>query len=249
MRCLNSSYKLACLQCSFTDKELAEFIQFKKTNVDVQRKKAVKQIGLQPDGSWVMAGNVYLSAAGNSIDVASSQHVWISDLFHGPGIPLASEQCSIELPLSTDPLNALMNALLSHMKHNFMPAVLTLASVILVLHYQSMLKRLKFCPIPLAFGESGTGKTTALRCGLSLLGIQEFRFYSKVTKEKILQLLCDSGVPLGVDDPQSRNDISRLLIDVFNGAKTGTMSHGEKRPHSACVIAANFTTLDQQRLI
>jgi len=30
MKCLNSSHKLACLQCSFSDKELSEFIQFKK---------------------------------------------------------------------------------------------------------------------------------------------------------------------------------------------------------------------------
>ena len=108
---------------------------------------------------------------------------------------------------------------------------------------------MKFCPIPLAFGESGTGKTTALLCGLSLLGIQDNRFYSKVTKEKILQLLCDSGVPLGVDDPQSRSDINRLLIDLFNGAKNGPLSHGEKKPQSTCVIAANFTTLDQQRSV
>jgi len=128
-----------------------------------------------------------------------------------------------------------------------MPAVMTISSVILALHYQSMLKKLKFCPIPLAFGESGTGKTTALLCGLGLLGMQDFRFYSKVTKEKILQLLCSSGVPLGVDDPQSKGDISRLLIDLFNGAKSGTMTHGDKKPASTCVIAANFTTIDQQR--
>lgn len=133
------------------------------------------------------------------------------------------------------------------MDHNFMPSVLTISSVILALHYQTMIKRLKFCPIPLAFGESGTGKTTALLSGLSLLGIQDTRFFSKVTKEKILQLLCSSGIPLGVDDPQSKGEISRLIIDLFNGAKSGTVTHGERKPQSTCVIAANFTTLDQQR--
>ena len=93
---------------------------------------------------------------------------------------------------------------------------------------------------------SGTDKTTALFCGLSLLDIQDTRFFSKVTKEKILQLVSRSGIPLGVDDPQSKSEISRLIIDLFNGAKSGTIAHGERRPQSTCVIAANFTTLDQQ---
>ena len=47
----------------------------------MQRKKAVKQIGLQADGSWVMAGNLYLSDQGIPVDIDNSQHVWIGDLF------------------------------------------------------------------------------------------------------------------------------------------------------------------------
>ena len=94
-----------------------------------------------------------------------------------------------------------MNNLFAYMQHNFMPCVLTISSVVLTLCYQMMLKKLKFCLIPLAFGQSGTGKTSALHCGLSLLGSHESHFFSKVTKEKILQMACFSGVPLGVDDP------------------------------------------------
>jgi len=247
MRCVNSSYKVACLQCSFTDKELAEFIQFKKQSVEFERKKSVAKIGLQSDGTWVLSSNVYVSADGKLLDICESKFIWIGNFHSGPGIPLPSEQCTIHLPLATNSLETLMNNLLLFMGHNFLPTVMTIFAVILSLHYQTMLRKLKFCPIPQAFGESGTGKTTALMCGLSLLGIQEFRFYSKATKEKILQLLCDSGVPLGVDDPQSKSDISRLLIDLFNGAMSGTIKYGDKKPESICIIAANFTTIDQQR--
>ena len=98
MKCLNASYKLACLQCSFTDKELGEFIQFKKQQVELQKKRAVQQIGLQLDGCWVMSGDVYLSSDGKIMNVSESQYIWISDLFNGPGIPYSSEQCTIELP-------------------------------------------------------------------------------------------------------------------------------------------------------
>ena len=48
-----------------------------------------------------------------------------------------------------------------------------------------MLKKLKSCPVTLAFGESGTGKTSLLS-GLALLGGQNTHFYSKITKEKVL---------------------------------------------------------------
>ena len=248
MKCLNASYKLACLQCSFTDKELSEFIQFKKRAAHKLPKKfAVSMVGQQPDGTWVMESNVHLSPTGELLETDGSQYIWIGHVFGGPGVARDTDQCAVELPLTTDPLCSLMNNLKEHMQHNFMPCVLTIASTILSLHYQTMLKKLKFCPIPLAFGPSGTGKTTALLCGLSLLGAHDVRFYSKMTKEKILQLCGTSSIPLGVDDPQSKGDISRLLIDLYNGTKSGNVTRGESRPTSTCVIAANFPTNDQQR--
>ena len=248
MRCLNSSYKLACLQCSFGDKELAEYIQFKKCETKTLKKKyAVQQVGQQPDGSWVFGSNIHLSQSGNILDLEERCYIWLGDIFCGPGVASACDACTIELPLTTDPLCSSVEQLNNHMQHNCMPCMMTIASTVLALHYQTLLKKLKFCPVPLAFVNSGTGKTTAMLCGLSLLGAQESRFFSKLTKEKILSMCSMSGIPLGVDDPQSKNDISRLIIDLHNGAKSATMAHGEKKPSSTCIISANFTTVDQQR--
>ena len=56
-----------------------------------------------------------------------------------------------------------------------------------------------------------------------------------------------SGVSPRVDDSQSQSDISHLLIDLFNGAKNGTIAHGELKPDSTCIISANFATVDQRR--
>ena len=114
----------------------------------------------------------------------------------------------------------------------------------MALHYQLLLEYLRFCPVPLSFGESGTGKTTALLCGLSFLGVV---FFSKLTHSKILDLCSCSSIPLGVDDPQSQGDFSRLLIDLYNGAKSATVTHGSRKPSSTCVISANFASDDQQR--
>ena len=176
-----------------------------------------------------------------------SKYVWIGDVFDGPGVARSYQQCSIELPLSADPLCDLVANLEGSMEHNFLPCVLTMASGIIILHYSLMRKKMKFCPVPLAFGPSGTGKTTSLLCALSLFGSTSNRFYSKVTKEKIIDLCCTSGVPLGVDDPQSKGDISSLIITLYNGAGVGTVSRGDKDLMTSCIIASNFTTVDQQK--
>lgn len=147
MKCLNSSYKTACLQCSFTDKEVAEFIQFKKRNVDhLPKKYAVKMVGQQSDGSWVMASNVHLSSEGEVIDPLSSDFVWIGHVFSGPGVAASTQECKIELPLTTDPLCNLLETLRVQMAHNFLPSVMTMAATILALHYQTMQQKLSSVP-------------------------------------------------------------------------------------------------------
>ena len=60
MRELHVSYKLACLQCSFSDRELNEFIQFKKRNTEgLPVKYAVGHVGLQKDGTWVLGNEAH----------------------------------------------------------------------------------------------------------------------------------------------------------------------------------------------
>ena len=54
----------------------------------------------------------------------------------------------------------------------------------MALHYESFIARLKNCPIPLTYGSSGTGKTTAVHCGLGLLGADNIRFFSKSYNSK-----------------------------------------------------------------
>ena len=61
------------------------------------------------------------------------------------------------------------------MQHNFQPAVLTISSIIMALHY----KTLKNCPI-VACGSSETGKTTTMKIALSFVGERNYTFYSHV---------------------------------------------------------------------
>lgn len=246
MKCLNSSYKMACLTCSFSDKELAEYIQFRKREKKIPKKFSVAYLGMQSDYSFVMSSDAHFSSSGELLDINARNYIWLGELLHdrkGDN----QEVCDIEFPLSIDPLCALIHCLQQKLQHNFIPCVMVLAASTMTLHYRRFIKKLNFCAVPLAFGESGTGKTTALQCALGLFGAHDTRFYSKLTKEKILTLCSNSAIPLGVDDPDSKSDINRLVIDLFNGAKSSTVSRGDKKPLSTCIISANFTTNEQHR--
>lgn len=41
----------------------------------------------------------------------------------------------------------------------------------------------------------------------------------------------------------------QMFIDLYNGARSGTITHGKRKPSSTCIISANFTTLEQERLV
>ena len=245
MRCLNASYRSACLQCSFSDKELGEYIQHKKrTTTSISRKYAVNRVGRQDDGTWIFAHNVYLSPSGNVIPSEEGKYICIGDLYTGQGVAQQSEECIIEMPLSTDPLCTLVQSLKVHFEHNFIPCILTMASSVIALHYQSFVKKFKSCPVPIAFGESGTGKTTALWSGLSLLGAHKNSFFSKISKEKALQLCCMSNIPIGIDDPQSSPDHRSLQWS----AKCYICSweqEAKHHMHNRC----KFTTSNQKRFL
>ena len=60
MKLVNWSYKVGCLHCAFSDKELCDFIQKKKRSAtSITKKYAVEDIGKQPDGSWVLGKDAY----------------------------------------------------------------------------------------------------------------------------------------------------------------------------------------------
>ena len=65
-----------------------------------------------------------------------------------------------------------------HFEHNFIPCILTMASLVIALHYQSIVKKFKSCPVPIAFAESGL-------CGLAfLLYLVRTRITSSVKSQK-----------------------------------------------------------------
>lgn len=117
----------------------------------------------------------------------------------------------------------------------------------MALHYQTFITKAKNCPVTLAYGSSGTGKTTAVCCGLGLFGADEFRFFHQVSPAKAFELCSTTSIPLGYDDPDTKHGFSSLIIDLYHGMKKGTMKGGEKKPTSTVLISSNLPPIDQQR--
>ena len=108
--------------------------------------------------TWVLGNGAYFNSSGRSISLL--ERILCGLVFDAPGIALASKQCIIRAPLSTSPLVNLMQLLECLMEHNFYPTLMTAGAQILVLHYNELLERLKFCPNSLLYSlTSGTGKS------------------------------------------------------------------------------------------
>lgn len=67
------SYRSACLHCSLLDKDLSEYIQWKKRNSgELPLKYAVAHVGVQEDGTWVVGENGCISPKGKGIPMEES---------------------------------------------------------------------------------------------------------------------------------------------------------------------------------
>ena len=76
------------------------------------------------------------------------------------------------------------------------------------LHYQTFTEKAKRCPITIAYGSSGTGKTTALHCGLGLLGAD----FHKVSLAKAFELCSITSIPMGYDDPDTKHPYNGSVL-------------------------------------
>lgn len=250
MRMINESFPTGGLTCSFQDHQLSEFIQIKRRTVThMPEKRVVSVVGPQDDDLWVLGPDVHIDSQGQSINPEESSYIWISDMYSGPGVAPKSSACTIQLPLTTGSLVLLMDLLRETMKHNFLPAVLTIGATCIALHYKTVMEKFEFCPVPLVFGSPGTGKTTAAKCGLAMIGVLPQRFWSHGTKEMYSQLCSDGFLPLLIDDPRSQNAISGLVMSLYNGAHEGTISRGGNKPSCMAIITANFTVIESEKYV
>ena len=196
---INRSYSGGGLTCSFNDYQLSEFIQLKQRKEGkLPSKRAVVEVGPQADGSWSLGPSFHFSSEGILLDLEQSKYIWIGHLYDGPGIAPCTTACNINVPLGTDPLVDLLIWAKLHLQHNFFPSLLIVGGSVMSLHYSTLISKLFFCPIPIAFSaKSGTGKTTSVKMGVGVTGGYPSRFVSRASSEKYFDLCTSSYLPLG----------------------------------------------------
>ena len=177
-----------------------------------------------------------------------SNFAWISHLdCRSTAQAVTAVPISICRPLGSSGLHQLIDAIGSIMGHNFYPAILALGSGVNALHYAQLINKRCNCHVPVLHGVSQTGKTTALQLALALFCCHHQTFYSRGSKEAYIRKCCSSTFPVGCDDPQSEATTGQLIVELFNGAKSTILEHGDQLPLTTCIISANFNMSERAK--
>lgn len=112
------------LMCSFTDKELSEFIQAKKRiHGTLEIKHAVAYVGKQANGYWVLNSELTVNEDGDRVSCEDSPYIWLGCMHDGRAIAKATDAVTVSLPLSTENIAPLLSQLRDILHHNFYPGV------------------------------------------------------------------------------------------------------------------------------
>ena len=132
----------------------------------------------------------------------------------------------------------------------FLPEVSQIAT--LTLHFETVREVLNNFPVPIFYGEPGTGKTTALRCVMAALGALGAldHIYSKVTSASIRVTLSQSSVSVGIDDPSSKKDAEGKLPMACKSPFQLTIHHMHMYVEwncntycAPCIYTCNYTCI------
>jgi hypothetical protein len=159
-------------------------------------------------------------------DAAAADSCRLGHMYEGLGIAKPTDATPVELP----PAIVYAEAPPAAASFDFTAQLLSRLTSYWSMYNFSTLRHdnEKSCPVAIAFGPSGTWKTPT--SGLAVVSAYTDRFFSRGTKEKYFELCCKSTIPIGIDDPSVQKDIESLCLDLFNGAKSGSLRKGERKP-------------------
>ena len=170
---LNNSFGSGGMSLAFNDAQFSSFIQYLKQESmgSLTIRKAVGIIGRQSYNVWVLGPDIQIDVDGNVIPPNERSHLWMDAIIHDGLCSVAPEEVLPVLLAPFRPDTSFLHTLVEDIReHNFFPSLLMAGGSVLALHYSTILQS-GGCPIVVAQGCSETGKSTALRVGLSLFGM------------------------------------------------------------------------------
>ena len=223
MRMMNQSCGGGNFTCSINDREMSEYIQYRKREDPVDVKSVATVLGEQPNGNiWILNKECYLDEDGSILDPSDSPFYWLSDHISNPAISPAGSSLVVKFPLKTTILHDLISTIFPVMEHNVISPLFRLGASRMSFHYRTILEthgplsqsssRLEL------FCDSGPWPKRQRQNHCSSFRTFTFWrpkifFYSRGTKESFVSILARQTVPIGLDDPQSMKNISELLVN------------------------------------
>ena len=133
-------------------------------------------------------------------------------------------QCDSALITDETPqiaFNTTLHALKEAVGNNFLAAFTILGAGAMGLHYEQIISTYGMCPTPVAIGPKNTGKSTASKTLLALLGTPQF-FIRDFTATAPSILNSKKTFPTVFDDPSDISKVKALIDDTFNQGGRGT---------------------------
>ena len=112
-------------------------------------------------------------------------------------------------------------------------------------HCEVVLFFLGSCPAPMAVGEVGSGKSTALDLTHKLLG---GTYLSQSSGESVSSDLVRSSLPVFWDDPTYQSSLKSILVSTFQPDGKQTKSGGNEIPQTTFLLTVSFNLADDMRL-
>ena len=244
MECINHSFGSGGMTCGLDPNIVPYFIQSLKRQMKdkLPTKIAIIRPGRQEDGSFFLNDHTVIDEDGELIDFCRDTHVWIDkELISDNDKILVSDTLpKIHVPLSVSVLKEIFLQIQACLKHNLIPGLLIIAGAAMAFHYRQIVSTYGGCSIMVATGPPATGKSTAIKVGLSLFGCSNNNVFVKGTNRGFLERSSISSLPYAIEDPSNRKgksranylDIEELAVDLYNGSSTTNFNAGILQPMS-----------------
>ncbi len=190
VQALNESLEAGALMCQLYNGELNKYVmklttEFCRNQMQLgipkvhYLKTAAECPGRQPGSKvWVLNEDVQLDECGSRILPIDSEYIWLGTMTGNRNLAsVAPASDAASIPLFTSPQSTLdetLTCLRQAVANNYTPAFFLIASAGMAVHYELIIETYGMCPMPVAVRRKNTGKSTAARTALALLGTPQF---------------------------------------------------------------------------
>ncbi|CAH1233284.1 Hypp664 [Branchiostoma lanceolatum] len=161
---------------------------------------------------------------------------------------------TITTPLSLGPMRHAVVLMREAFQHNFLPAIFVLGHSGMSMNAEAVASCFDCCPVTIAVGPSGLGKTMSLKTALSMIGIGDTGYLRQFKREAMMSLASQTTLGCFLDDPLSLESCKESVIDFYGMGTFFTLSRGFEAARCGYLMTANnplqhHTERDLRRII